>query len=91
MKDETSGLLLQALVECHRKEDDSLIECVSNLQKWDENSLKNYPDVVCSTTIYPDNWVKGSFSFVRHRNGEFAGNGGIIEYKSGEGRYQIHT
>ena len=91
MKDETNGALLRAMVECHRRDDHSLIECVSNLQRVDDAHHLD-ESMWVETTIYCDNWVKGSFMFVRTRNnGDFAGNGGIIEYRSGEGKYQIHT
>jgi hypothetical protein len=59
---------------------DQLNRTLSNLARWEQGEDGNkHPDV--ETELYTD-FAPMSLYFVRKRNGEFAGNGGVIYHGS---------
>ena len=70
MKDLTQGKLQESLAFAQTKNDPSLQNCLDNLKRVEENC-----DL--ETDVFSDR-NEHCFVFVRKRNGNFAGNGGII-------------
>ena len=70
MTDCTEGKLVEAIQFARNRGDQSLIQCLKRLKRVDKNSGSE-------TRIYTD-FAPYSLYFVRERNGQFSGNGGII-------------
>ena len=77
MNDQTNGNLLKALLFARTREDNSLIDCLANLQRAETNISERVERNV--QTIIANDYSEHSFYFSRmDEKGDFYGNGGII-------------
>lgn len=77
MTDLTEGALQQELDYAKSIGNDTLQQCIDRIKQIDENRE-------CETNIAKD-FAPHSFYFVRQKDGEFRGNGGIIFHGKHDG------
>lgn len=73
IEDLTEGKLLESIIFANERKDSSLVDCLHNLQRWEQNTENENR----TTKIYND-YSKYSFTFARYIEDKFVSNGGII-------------